>query len=96
MTDAIPYEEMRRILALPVRRTRISAPWAIRKLDAGVHVGHWGVLEGLRRNPSTDRRPPHAVTDATRSRTMSSRRTTADVDVRGRPGSRRRNDKSPR
>ncbi|BCN83910.1 hypothetical protein [Prescottella equi] len=39
MTDAIPYEEMRRILGLPVRRTRISAPWAIRKLDAGVHVG---------------------------------------------------------
>lgn len=66
MTDAIPYEEMRRILGLPVRRTRISAPWAIRKLDAGVHAGHWGVWKvsgGTRELIDAHRTWTDAITD---------------------------------
>ncbi|PTR27401.1 hypothetical protein C8K36_10422 [Rhodococcus sp. OK519] len=43
MSDPIPYDAMRRLLGLPIRRDRIPAPWAVRKIDAGDHAGHWGV-----------------------------------------------------
>lgn len=43
VAEPIPYDEMRRILGLPVRRSRIAAPWAVRKIAAGALAGRWGV-----------------------------------------------------